>query len=121
MASGENSGNGAAAPEHAVILEFVDFAGRFWTDDASDLDPLYELEDSLTDAITAAGAGDLDGHEIAMDGSHGFIYMYGPDARSLFAAVEPILRASPVAKGGKVTLRFGRPQEAGARIETVSL
>jgi hypothetical protein len=47
--------------------------------------------------------------------------MYGPDARALFAAVQPVLLASPVAKGGQVTLRFGGADDATAAEETISL
>ena len=37
------------------------------------------------------------------------LYMYGPAADALFAAVRPILERSPMMKGARVTLRYGRP------------
>jgi hypothetical protein len=107
--------------EHAVILKFFDFGKRFWGPNDRDLTALFELEDRLSEAIAAANAGELDGNEIAVDGSDGFVFMYGPDARALFAAVEPVLRASPVAKGGEVTLRFGKPKDAEVLRETIRL
>ncbi len=73
--------------EHAVIVEF--HYGQ------SDLNPLFSLEDRLRTAIESAGCGEYDGHEIAMDGSDGTLYMYGPNADKLFEVVEPILRAGP--------------------------
>jgi hypothetical protein len=106
---------------HAVILKFFDFGKRFWGSNDRDLGALFDLEDKLIEAITAADVGELDGNEIAVDGSDGFIFMYGLDARALFAAAEPVLRASPVAKGGEVTLRFGGANDATAAKETISL
>ena len=97
--------------KQAVVLEFFDFGRRFWGPNDRDLGALFDLEDKLIEAIEAAAAGELDGNEIAVDGSHGYVFMYGPDARRLFAAIEPVLRASTVAKGGNVELRFG--PEAG--------
>jgi hypothetical protein len=107
--------------EQAVILEFFHFGKRFWGPNDRDLGALFDLEDKLIDAIDAASAGELDGNEIAVDGSHGLVFMYGPDARKLFASVEPVLRASPVARGGIVTLRFGAPGSDEALKEIVRL
>jgi hypothetical protein len=107
--------------KHAVILKFFDFGKRFWGPNDRDLSALFDLEDKLIEAIDAANAGELDGNEIAVDGSDGLIFMYGPDARALFAAIEQVLRASPVAEGGQVTLRFGSANDATAVEETISL
>lgn len=92
--------------EQAVIVRFYDFASKFWTSEDQDLTPLYKLEDELETAIEEAGAGELDGHDIAGDGSDGTIFLYGPNADRLFAVVEPVLRRSAIAQGAKVTLRY---------------
>ncbi|MGE3245897.1 MAG: hypothetical protein AB7F96_05910 [Beijerinckiaceae bacterium] len=104
--------------QHAVIVEFVEYGKRFFTQEANDLIPLFEFEDELEAAVCAAGAGELDGHEITSDGSLGYIYLYGEDADALFKSVEPVLLESPVAMGCKVTLRYGAAGAAGVR-ETV--
>lgn len=68
----------AKPPEHAVIVQF-----RYGS---TNLEPLFELEDRLENAIAAAGAGEYDGNEMAVDGEHGVLYMYGPDADRLYEA-----------------------------------
>jgi hypothetical protein len=95
--------------EHAVIVRFYDYAKKFWTKKPQDLAPLYALEEELEAAIEKSGAGELDGHDIATDGSNGMIVMYGPDADLLFAVVEPVLCRSPIAQGANVTLKYGAP------------
>jgi hypothetical protein len=95
--------------EHSVIVTFYDFAEKFWTDDLQTLDPLFDLQDDLMAALYGKQIGELDGHEIAMDGSDGFLFLYGPDADKLYAAIEPVLRSSAVTQGGNATLRYGSP------------
>src|SRR6516162_9732843 len=98
--------------EHAVIVQF-DYA-------ADSLDALYEVEGKLEAAISAAGVGEYDGHEIAVDLSDGSLYMYGPDAEALFAVVQPLLAAAKILERAQVTLRFGPPEE-GVRERVVEL
>lgn len=95
--------------EHSVIVTFYNFAEKFWTDDVQPLDPLFDLEDELIAALDGKEVGELDGHEIAMDGSDGFLFLYGADADKLYAVIEPVLRASAVTLGGNATLRYGSP------------
>lgn len=92
---------------HAVIVQFFNFADKFWTEDERTLDPLFALEDELIAALEGKNLGELDGDEIAMDGSDGSIFLYGPDADALFAAIQPVLKSSPVTQGGNATLRYG--------------
>lgn len=89
--------------EHAVIVHF-EYG-------STDLNPLFALERELEAAIAAAGAGELDGNEVATDGSDGFLYMYGPDGDALFAAVRPVLEACPFMRGARVRVRYGPPAE----------
>ena len=74
---------------------------------STDLTPLFELEGRLESAISGAAAGEYDGSEIATDGSDGFLYMYGPDADTLFAIARPILEQVDFMQGAKVKLRYG--------------
>jgi hypothetical protein len=72
------------APEQAVLVHF-DYGHSDWA-------PFFSFEKGLEDAIAESGAGDYDGNELAVDGSDGTLYMYGPDADKLFAVAWEYLR-----------------------------
>jgi hypothetical protein len=97
--------------DHAVIVHF-DYGSK-------DLGRLFELEDKLESAIGAAEAGEYDGNEIAVDGSDGFLYMYGPDADLLADAILPALEATPWMKGARLTKRYGPPEDGVREVELV--
>jgi hypothetical protein len=99
-------------PEHAVIVNF-EYG-------STDLDPIFALETRLEEAISAAGAGEFDGNEIATDGGDGSFYMYGPDADRLFATVRPVLESTGFMQGAQVKLRYGKAQ-SGAREQVIVL
>ena len=98
--------------EQAVIVHF-EYA-------ADSLAPLFELEERLEAAITAAGVGEFDGNEIAVDGSAGSLYMYGPDADALYSVVRPLLNASVCLRNAQARLRYGPPQQ-GVRERLVAI
>src|ERR671937_321245 len=89
--------------EQAVIAHFK-YA-------ADSLDALFEVEEQLEAAIAAAGVGEFDGNEIAVDLSDGTLFMDGPDAEALFAVVRPILAGAECLRETRVTLRFGPPED----------
>src|SRR5262245_14471995 len=99
--------------EHAVIVKFA-YIG------STNLDPLFALESQLEAAITAARVGEYDGNEVAVDGSDGTLYMYGPDADKLFDVVRPVLEACNYMRGAVVKLRYGPPAD-GVREREVQL
>ncbi|MFO0958943.1 MAG: hypothetical protein U0800_16210 [Isosphaeraceae bacterium] len=102
---------GRNVAEQAVIADF-DYQG-------DDLVPLFDLEDQLEEAIDAAGVGEFDGNEMAIDLADGSLYMYGPDAEALYAVVGPILAGAACLQNTRVTLRFGPPEEGvHERVET---
>lgn len=107
--------------KHAVIVHFFDFDKRFWSGCDEPLEPLHDLERELGAAVTKAGTGELDGHEIAMDGRDGTIYLYGPDARALYDSVSALLRASPVTRGGFARLRYGPARADDIREEQIEI
>jgi hypothetical protein len=96
--------------EHAVIVRFQY--------GSTNLDALFSAEDRLESAIAAAKAGEMDGHEVAVDGSDGTFYMYGADADRLYKAVEPILKTTPFMKGATVTRRYGPPKDGVKTVVT---
>ena len=92
--------------EHAVIVHF--------NYGIESLDPLFSLENELIRVIIETKVGKYDGHEIAMDNSDGYLYMYGPNAETLFKAIKPTLKDSNFMKGAQAYLRFG-PLEKGTK------
>lgn len=100
---GGDSKEPESAPDHAVIVNFQY--------GSTDLTRIFQLEKLLEDAIEETGAGEYDGNEIAVDGSDGCLYMYGPDADRLFGVVRPILESTDFLQGAKVLLRYGPPKE----------
>lgn len=96
-------------PEHAVIVRFDYGIER--------LEPLHALEDKLEEVLGEKGVGEYDGHEIAVDYSDGFLYMYGPNAEMLFKTVKPVLAETEFMKGAKATLRFGPPEDGVKEVD----
>jgi hypothetical protein len=103
----------ASAPEQAVVVHF-DYGSADWK-------PFFAFEKLLEDAINKSGAGDYDGNELAVDGSDGSLYMYGPDADKLFAVAKPILLSTSLLKNVTVTLRYGSVKDKLARVVKVRL
>ncbi len=101
VAAAGGGDNAESIPDnwHAMIVNF-DYGSTV-------LAPLHALEDELEQVIKDADVGVFDGHEIALDGSDGFYYMYGPDADRLAEIVLPVLKESDFCKGARVTLRYG--------------
>jgi hypothetical protein len=98
--------------EHALIVHF--------NYGSTNLDLLFALEDRLEAAISTAQVGVYDGNEVAVDGSDGYLYMYGTDADKLFEVVWPILEAESFMQGALITKRYGPPED-GVREENIVL
>ena len=99
------------ASDHAVIVHF-EYG-------STDLQRLFALEKLLETAIAEAAAGELDGNEVATDGSDGSLYMYGPDGDALFAVVRPVLESCPFMRGARVRVRYGPPKEGVPEMQYV--
>jgi hypothetical protein len=91
-----------------VHLELSDHA--FGT--SAERQAIYKLSSDLERAIAQSGAGKFDGDEFGEGAC--LLFMYGNDANQLLAAVEGVLRASPVSKGGWVIKRYGRADDPKA-------
>ena len=96
-------------PEHAVIVDF--------TYGSTDLSRLFELENKLEATIEEAKVGEHDGNDVAVDGSDGYLYMYGTNADTLFEVVRPILEATEFMKGAKAKLWYGPPADGVREVE----
>jgi hypothetical protein len=107
--------------QQALIIYFKDIADRADEMGVDDLDALVALQEQLAEAIEPNGIGEVDGNEIAMDGSEGSLFAYGTDARAMLQAALPVVCRSPLAAGGHVYLRYGDIDDAKAVEETFLL
>jgi hypothetical protein len=80
----------------------------------------YALGDQIQIAIAEAKVGEYDGHALPADGSEGRYFVYGPDAEAIFRVIAPVLEASPLMRGAKVTLHYG-PRRWGTRKRVIRL
>lgn len=98
LSFGNSSGARSGAPEQAVLIYLVG---------AVDQDDLTTLENELSDAIAEEALGEYDGHEFGPDGAR--LFMYSPDAESLYAGIEATLRDHPLCRNARVIVRLGQP------------
>jgi hypothetical protein len=103
--------------EHAVIAHLKLSDEGFGTGD--EVEAIHELSDQLAEAIEGTEAGEFDGDEFGE--GECVLYMYGPDADALFAAIEPLLRGSPLAKGARVVKRYGEAGDRNAKEVSIRL
>jgi hypothetical protein len=106
------SANNQTEVEHAVIVQF-DYG-------IEGMEELYKLRDKLESIIVENQLGEYDGHEMATDYSDGFLYMYGPNAETLFDSIKETLEKTDFMKGAKAKLRFG-PPENGTKEITIEI
>ena len=99
-------------PEQSVII--------FFENGLPYPDALYETGFELHDLIEREGMGYYDWHCTAEDDTHGWLYMYGPDADKLFETVRPVFEKTSFLKKGIVTLRYG-PPGIGAKFKEIKL
>src|SRR4051812_26478938 len=107
IGAGNSKVESAGKHEEAVIVHF-DYGTKDWS-------TFFQFEKEFEDSISAAAVGDYDGNELAVDGSDGSMYIYGPDADKLFAFVKPRLLAASFLKNIVVTLRYGDVGDPSAR------
>ena len=81
-----------------------------------EMDEIYELGDKLRHILEENNLGEYDGHEVAMDNSDGSLYLYGPNAESLFIAIKPTLEKVEFLIGAKAVLRFGSYEDDAPEI-----
>jgi hypothetical protein len=89
-----------------AVLIHLDAAGL--PDDVYEEYDLGTLEDRLIDAVESGSVGAYDGNEFGPGVTT--LFLYGPDAERLFAAIEPVLRAYPLCRGARVEVRAGGPE-----------
>lgn len=100
---------GAGGEEQAVLVHVPAEGGP----DQALLDRVYALEDRLARAVRKVG--EFDGNEWGEEG--GVLYLYGPDADRLWAAVEPHVRGAGLPRGSSAVKRYGEPGSREERVE----
>lgn len=90
---------------HSVIVH-LQLSDPEWGTEV-DIDRMDELEDALGEAVSRAGVGELDGHEIGQGTCE--LFLYGPNADAVVRVIAPIVRASAMKKGAWVEKRYGPP------------
>ena len=78
------------------------------------LEELHGLESRIRILLYNKGIGELDGHEINMDGSDGTLFLYAHNAEELFKTIQPLLLQTPWMKKAEVYLRFGHINDPAA-------
>jgi|SRR5580765_2935584 len=108
---------GDAPPEHVVTLHLPLSKRGFGAKD--DVEVCQQIEDDLEEEIDRAGAGEMDGNEIGE--GECTLFMYGPDADKLFAAIASRARSSRLGHRGWAIKRYGSVDDPSAREVRVDL
>ena len=102
----------AGGQEQALLLRL-----RLPEGQADDETPsIVALEEAIENALREHRAGEFEGHDLR-DGVW-TLYLYGPDARRIFASVAEVVRGARLDSSSHAIMRFG---ERGAREERVPL
>lgn len=96
--------------EQAVIAHLRMKEGQFGS--SKEREAVSTLEQQLEQAISDGSAGEFDGEEFGDNKC--VLFMYGPSADRLFAIIEPILKAHPLASGGYAIKRYGAASDPNA-------
>ncbi len=88
---------------HSIIIAF-----RYGLDSMT---PMHQLGDRMAYVVDHTDLGYYDGHELAVDDSHGSFYLYGINAEEIYKLIEPLLFEVDWMQGAHVTLRFGNRNE----------
>lgn len=91
----------------SVLIHF----GRF-----NGLDDIHELDMQLWDGIDGE-VGTYDGHEVAVDDSHGTLYSYGKNAELLYKTMMPILDRFTFLDEARVEMNFYNPDGSCSSLE----
>jgi len=102
--------------EHAVIVHLSLGEGGFGVEEVRD--SVRVLERDIETILDGGDVGELDGDEFG--GGEAVLYLYGADADSLFAAIEPLLRGSSL-RPAHVILRYGEASDPTARERLIEL
>lgn len=95
-------------PEEDVVVILKLGNRRMGT--AAERSAIESLCEQLEAAVERAGAGEFDGDELG--GGECSLFFTGPDARRLFAVLQPLLHRHPMGRGARLRL-----QDASGTVE----
>ena len=91
---------------HAVIVYLKLSDDQFG--DEAEREAIFDLENDIAEAIEGCGA-EFDGNEFG--GGECTLYMYGENADRMFNAIQPVLAASTLSRGGQAKKRYGEADD----------
>ncbi len=91
----------------------------YFYNEINDFSDLHNFEMKLDNLFAGGKEGSYDGHEVALDLSHGALFFYGPNAEILFKAVKPILETQDFLKGATAVLTFEKEMSIEVILGTV--
>ncbi|WP_424961142.1 hypothetical protein [Ekhidna sp.] len=80
------------------------------------LEPVHRLSEQFRELLSDNEEADFDGHEIAIDGSHGTLYFYCDDSKVLWKQIKSTLESADLLKCKQAILRLGRLEENAEQI-----
>ncbi len=100
------------APDSRVLREFGKHQCLAILLDGTSLpDEVYaDLDFDAVIGELGAAAGDDSFHGFAQGDEETSLFFFGPDAESMFARVEPLLRRLPIGQNARVVLRHGKKE-----------
>lgn len=101
----------AAGVDHSVLISFPLSDSGFGTE--AERDRFIGLEEEITAALASSNVGFVDGHGFG-DGT-AELFLHGADADSLYAVVEPLVKAFQPATGSSVLLLYGSEEHSSSR------
>jgi hypothetical protein len=113
----DDDGAAPIADEQDVVVEFRlsnQSLGR-----AQERLDLEALGDELGEVLADGDLGEYDGSEVG--GGAFTMFFCGPDADKLFAALQPMLKRSPLARGATVIKQYGVDEHGEPKRVTVRL
>jgi hypothetical protein len=96
----------------SVVIEFLTNK-----DEMDEFEELYDLGFNLDKLIDEKGVGEYDWHEVNMDNSHGYLFMYGSNAEALFNVVKPEIVKAEFISRANAFLRFNKSKEEVLELE----
>jgi hypothetical protein len=96
---------GSDRGKQQAVLVYLDGAGL--PAEVYERNDITTIEDRILAALSGKGLGGYDGNETRPGRAK--LYLYGPDAESLSAGIEPVLAGYPPCRNARIVIRSGPP------------
>lgn len=90
--------------DESLTVHFTDYGNK-------NLARVFIASNEIETALDESRLGILDGNLLAVDGSDGYLFLFGPDARKLYEDIKPILLRTPIFHGAEITLGVNGQKE----------